>query len=182
MRAAIVGVVFATAAFGLASAAEMKSHSFSLPGHGTLALQAPASWNDSVSEPPKGLPQSSFTFTFTPKSGAQFQVIVTAIWAGPDYETPTLNELRIRTRQAANEIAPQSVEKTLELKPLGGATQIGYYFAATDPKPKPGEFKYLNQGIIGIGDLRIAFTILTNDGQGDVVRAALAMISGAEHR
>ena len=39
--------------------------------------------------------------------------------------------------------------------------------------PKVGEFKYLTQGIVCLGQINVAFTILTNDGQESVIKAAL---------
>jgi hypothetical protein len=47
---------------------------------------------------------------------------------------------------------------------MRGESGMGYYFSATDRAPKPGEFKYLTQGILHIGELVASFTILSNDG------------------
>ena len=75
-------------------------------------------------------------------------------------------------------MAKQSVEKTIEVKPLKGSTIVGYYFAATDRgRQKPGEFKFLNQGVVLVETLLVTFTTLTNDGQDAVVTAALSMLS-----
>ena len=52
----------------------------------------------------------------------------------------------------------------------------------TNSAPKPGEFKYLTQGIAHVGDINLAFTILTNDGQETVVTDALDMIRRASQR
>jgi hypothetical protein len=80
---------------------------------------------------------------------------------------------------AAQGAAPQSVEKVLNVRALAGPGNQGYYFAATDTAPKPGEFKYLTQGIIHVGDINMAFTVLTNDGQDAVVKTALDMLRRA---
>ena len=164
----------------LVRAEEAAVHSYPLPEHGTFQLKVPESWKDSVAQPGSGLPP---TITFTPKGRAPFKILVTPVWsARPDPKTPTADELKVKVQQSADKIAQQAVEKTIEAKLLKGPTNIGYYFAATDRAPKPGEFKFLNQGMVAVDDLLVAFTILTNDGQDAVVTAALSMLSKAEKR
>lgn len=164
----------------LARAEEAAVRSYPLPEHGTFQVKVPESWKDSVAQPGGGLPP---TITFTPKAGAPFKILVTPLWsAEPDSKTPTADELKAKVQQSADKMAQQAVEKKIEAKLLKGPANIGYYFAATDPAPKPGEFKFLNQGMVAVDDLLVAFTILTNDGQDAVVTAALSMLSEAEKR
>lgn len=152
--------------------------SYPLPGHGTFQVRMPDSWKDSVAQPDGELPP---TILFAPKEGAPFKILVTPLWSPQsDAKTPTADELKAKVQEGADEIAPQAVEKTIEVKRLKGSN-IGYYFAATDRAPKPGEFKFLNQGILTVKDLLVTFTILTNDGQDATVTAALAMLSEAEN-
>jgi hypothetical protein len=163
-----------------ASAEEATVRSYPLPEHGTFQVKVPESWKDSVARPGGGLPP---TITFAPKAGAPFKILVTPLWpAQPDAKKPTADELKEKVQRAADGAAPQAVEKTIEVKLLKGPTNIGYYFAATDRAPKPGEFKFLNQGMVTVEDLLVTFTILTNDGQDAAVTAALSMLSGAEKR
>ena len=68
---------------------------------------------------------------------------------------------------------------SLIVKELSGPACHGYYFSATDKAPKSGEYAYMTQGIARTGDILIAFTVLTNDGQEAVVKAALDMLRGA---
>ena len=74
------------------------------------------------------------------------------------------------------------MEKALRVRQLSGDGNQGFYFLATDSAPKPGQFKYLTQGIAHVGDINLAFTILTNDGQEMVVKDALDMIRRASQR
>lgn len=179
MRHSIITAVLALA-FASAHADDAEFRSYPLQKHGTFQLKVPAAWKDSVTQPPNGLPP---TITLSPKSGAPFQVMVTPMWpARPDVKVPTPDELKASVKRAADGAAPQAVEATIEVKELKGPANTGYYFAAIDRAPKPGEFKILNQGMIGVGDLRVAFTILTNDGQDAVVKDALSMLSAAARR
>jgi len=145
--------------------------SFKLPGHGELQLRVPDSWAATVSQPSENLPP---TIVLKAKSGQPFQILITPVWAmGGSLPLPGLAEVKQEVGFAANEAAPQSVEGTLPLQELSGASNHGYYFKAKDRAPKVGEFKYLTQGIVRLGEINLAFTILTNDGQDSVVKAAL---------
>jgi hypothetical protein len=143
---------------------------FKLPGHGELQLRVPASWVATVSQPSENLPP---TIVLKAKSGQPFEILVTTVWAVGGGALPGLAEVKQEVGAAAKEAGPQSVEGTLSLQEFSGASNHGYYFKATDRAPKVGEFKYLTQGIVCLGQINLAFTILTNDGQDSVVKAAL---------
>lgn len=178
MRNLILSVAIVVAS-PYARAGEAVVRSYPLSEHGAFQVKVPESWKDSVAQPDNELPP---TITFTPKAGAPFKILVTPLWsAQPDAKRPTADELKAKVQRAADDMAKQAVEKTIEAKPLKGPTNIGYYFTATDRAPKPGEFKFLNQGMMVVADLLVAFTILTNDGQDAVVTTALSMLSEAEN-
>jgi hypothetical protein len=161
-------------------AEEAAVRSYPLSEHGTFQLKVPESWKDSVAQPGGGLPS---TITFSPKTGAPFKILVTPLWLPKqNLNTPTADELKTKVQLSADGMAQLAVEKTIEAKLLKGSTHIGYYFTATDRAPKAGGFKFLNQGMVIVEDVLVAFTILTNDGQDAVVTAALLMLSGAEKR
>jgi hypothetical protein len=164
----------------IAGADEVKTRPYQLTGHGTFEMKVPASWAESVQQPPNGLPP---TILFTAQSGSPFQILVSPIYPPrADAKFASADDVKELVKNAAEEASPQSVERVLEVKSIGSGAKSGFYFTATDRAPKPGEFKYLNQGMIGVGGLRVAFTILTNDGQGEIVKAALSMIISSEHR
>ena len=176
-RFALIGL--ACFAFAPSFAQAPKAQQFALPDHGQLELLVPESWHAELHQPAGPLPP---TITLTPSSGAPFQVLITAVWplrAGASL--PNLAAIHDQVAAAARALGPDSVEKVLIVREIGGAGNQGYYFAATDPAPKPGEFKYLAQGIVHLGEVNLAFTILTNDGQEAVVKAALDLVRRASH-
>ncbi len=176
MRYWLAAAVFAFSC--TASAEDVTVRTYTLPTHGTFQLKVPASWKDSVAQPPNGLPP---TITFSSSNGPPFQVLVTPIWpARADIKAPTAEDLRRGVSKVAHETESQAVEKQLVVKELKGAAS-GYYFSATDRAPEPGEYKLMNQGMVSAQDLRVVFTILTNDGQDAIVKAALGMLITAEH-
>ncbi len=153
---------------------------YELPNLDTLELVLPAGWQDTVDEPPGGVP---LTIQFRPVEGASFEIFVTL--ESPEQLMPEVrdpNALRNAVRDAASRIQPQAVEETIELRHLQGADGIGFYFSATDRVPLAGDFRFTNQGALQVGDLTLWFMILTNEGQEAVVVDALAMLQTAVHR
>ena len=148
--------------------------SFVLPRHGTLLLNVPAGWKADLKQPPGGLPP---TIGLEAQSGAAFVVLVTPVWErSPDSAAPDDVKIKSAVVAAAKNAEAESVEGSLALQNLVGTSGRGYYFRATDRAPKPGEWKYLTQGMIRTGGVALTFTILTNDGQAGIEKAALEVI------
>jgi hypothetical protein len=93
----------------------------------------------------------------------------------------TAIKMRHSVQQTADKVKPSATEQYLPVEQLTGAPGPGYYFSATDREPKPGEFKYLTQGMLLVGDVVVGFSILTNDAQEKVRDQALATLKSASH-
>jgi hypothetical protein len=162
-----------------ATAEETSLRRYPLADHSSIQLNVPASWKDEVRQPPKGLPP---TIWFGPQTGASFKALVTPLWPRKkDVPPASADKIRQLVHQEARRVKPVAVEKTIAIKELKGSSSIGYYFSVTDRAPKKGEYKYMTQGIIRIGEVLTTFTILTNDGQESIVSEAIAMLKGAVH-
>jgi hypothetical protein len=171
----VASVVIATSAAAVAS-----TQVFELPEHGAVTLLMPEGWVGEMKKPESQLPA---TITMTPRSGAKFVITVTVAWPGASARKMLDQDtIRSAVAAAAKSAEPESVEGVLPLQEIKGVDGRGFYFTATDRAPKPGEAKYLTQGIIRVGEISLAFTVLTNDGQEAVVRAALEMLQTAVHR
>jgi hypothetical protein len=153
---------------------------YSLPDHGSLQLGVSASWKDELRQPPNRLPP---TIVFRQDSGDPFEILITPLWSGKiDSSLLNADELKQNVRATADQLKSQAVEKVINVKEVKSGTSFGYYFTLTDRAPKPGEFKYMTQGIMRVGDLPLAFTVLTNDGQLKIIEEALTMIKSANHK
>jgi hypothetical protein len=175
------GVLLAALCFAsaLSSAQDSPPFSFNLPGHGKILLAVPATWNAEVHP---GVGQAAPTLELSQKNGPTFHVLLTPMWtASTDTPFPDDASVQGKVATVAKQVEVQSVEQTLQVRDLFGKANRGYYFTATDRAPKPGEWKYLTQGIIRVGSIDLAFSALTNDGQGEVVKSALAMLLAASH-
>jgi hypothetical protein len=165
-------------AFIAAAAAQTKERSYTLPDHGVFQMKVPASWKDEVLEPTdKRMPPR---IVLKPASGDLFQILITPFWKASE-DAPSLSDTMARqmVQRAVEAAQPNAAEKTLKIVELQGATGRGYYFFATDKAPEQGSYKFLTQGILPVGELAVAFTILTNDAKKDVESAALTMLRGA---
>lgn len=163
----------------LLCAADASARKYPLAQRGSLQLNVAAAWADEVREPPGGVPPA---IMFRPRSGAPFEILVTPIWRPrPDIPEATTEAIRSAVQRAADEAKPDSVEQDISIRELTGASGPGFYFSATAKAPKPGEYRYLTQGIVKVSDLTVTFTILTNEGQEQVAKDALDMVRGAVH-
>ncbi len=152
---------------------------YPLPGHGKLRLEVPISWIHKIKQPPNRLPP---TIEFKNKIKDSFTILITTIWpANETIPPPSDKSIQQQVKKAAEAVGNQSVEKTLPIKEIKGTSGFGYYYFATDPSPKPGEYKYMTQGIIRIGELSVPFTILTNDENENIINDALEMLKSAKH-
>ncbi len=155
-----------------------ENREFQLQGNGTVQFAVPKAWK-AASEQPDDSPYP--TITFSPRSGAGFTILVTPMWAPPGKELPGAEFMQAQVAATAKEAEASAVEKNIRVKELKSKSARGYYFTATDRAPKPGEYKYLTQGMARTGKLLITFTILTNDGQSDIVDSGLKVIKAATH-
>ncbi len=164
---------------GAAAAGETRARKFAISGQGELRLNVPASWTadtmPATAESPAGI-------QLGPRAGAPFEMLVSPMgYATRDAPAPGSAVLKKMVQDAADLLKPQAVERSIDIREIRGASAMGYYFSATDRAPKPGEFKIVTQGVLMIGNLLASFTVLTNDGQRDVVDGALDMIRTATY-
>jgi hypothetical protein len=173
----------ATAATAVAADGEKKV--FALPDNSKLELTIPPGWKDELKASPGAKANGGAApaaVTLTPRDGAPFEVVVQPVARQkPGTSVDTEIQMRASVQQTADKVKPSAIETYLPVEPLAGAPGPGYYFTATDSEPKPDEFKYLTHGMLLVGDVVVAFSILTNDAQEKVREQALAMVKSASH-
>jgi hypothetical protein len=172
--------LLALAAGGLSRAEDSVPRRYELPNLDTLELVLPAGWRDTVDMPPG---EAELTIQLGPVAGDPFEVFLTPV--SPDRTAPTVPDvtsLQSAVRDAASRVQPQAIEESLEIRRLQGTDGVGFYFSATEREPHPEDFRYMTQGALLVGELTLWFTILSNDGQEQVVAETLAMLQAALHR
>ena len=180
MRLARIGVLLSS--FLLAAGVDAQGKTgkrYALTGHGTFIVPVPPGWRDDVKQDNKGHPP---TISYRIGTRKDAQVMITPIWRARADAPPLSKEsLRKNVEAAATAIREQALEKDIPVVEFNGKSGAGYYFEATDKAPKPGEFKFLRQGMLKVGDLLVAFTILSDSRQEPVLRDAMQMLQGAAH-
>jgi len=154
MRGLVAGVLMICAA-GLASGEPVAAPKSFDVGGSSVTLPWSAGW--AVDASVKDLK----SFEFTAADAQAMRTIVSK--APPNARVHNETQLQFLVKYMADELAPQSVEKKLEIKPVGNSSGPGYYACATDPKPKPDEYKYICQGALLQNDVVLTFTLLYNE-------------------
>jgi hypothetical protein len=152
---------------------------FSVPGHGSLLLNAPKEWRvavHSIQTPP------SVALRFGPVSGDAFSVQVTSVWIDPSRQAKvTPDSIKETVRKSAADALAGAVEKDASLVEIRGKEAVGYHFSVTDrgPSSEPGEYKYMTQGGVLIGPLMTVFTVLHRDPGAAEKQQALQVFANA---
>ncbi len=137
---------------------------------GELVLPAPDAWKVEKGE-------DANTIRLHPAKGSDFYIEVTALPEGQDKDVG-MELVHSLVEANAEKMKDQSVEKELALQELKSATAQGYYFFATDPAPKPGEWTYMTSGLMLVGKLPVSFTVLSN-GKASPPEQAMDMLRAA---
>ena len=162
-----------------AAEAGKKVRRYSLPDHGSFQIQVLSSWKDELRQPLDRLPP---TIVLNPASGNAFTMQMTPIWPSKkEMGPPTAEKIRELVQESAEKVKLQSIEQSINLIEFKGTSGTGYYFAATDRAPKPGEYKYMIQGVLAVGELMVTFTILTDDNRGEIAKETLSIVREATH-
>ena len=147
-------------------------------GWGTLSLAVPDGWRQQLEKR-----QATTTATFTPDAGNGFTVMVSPLPFVQGSSAPvTQDSVRRYVAASAEQAKAQSVESSIPLRSFPAGAAFGSYFSATDRAPKPGEYKYMTQGLIAIEGQPVAFTILTNGDAQAIVEPVLRMLQSARKR
>lgn len=129
-----------------------------------LALHIPWPQNWQVAPPhtDKSVMYQSARQQLLGKTVQSLQITAINLQHGPKPATP--ESVKQLATSLGDEIGKTSVEKTIPLHEFKAAK--GYYFSATDSKPKPREFTQMVEGVILNQGYLINFTLLTNDSNG----------------
>jgi hypothetical protein len=157
-----------------ALAADKVTRTYPVGKFGSISLPVDGAWRETPPAP------NAPTITWDSPSPGKFELLITPIPVAAG-KTQSDADVRALVDKSAREMAPQSQEKNLPLTPIAGADAKGYVFHATDPNPKPGEFKYLYQGAVAVGNVLATFTVLYNNGGEEDAKSALASVQALHY-
>lgn len=149
-----------------------------IPGVCTLRIAVPQGWNARLARPVPG----GAEVRIAPESGPRAEVTMEAPVPHLGRPVRTTGEIKAAVREMGEARLPGSAEKKLALERVEGSDGSGFFYSLTDSRPQQpgGEPRYLTQGIMAVGPLRLAVTVLAED-PGSAARAmALDLLRTAE--
>jgi hypothetical protein len=158
----------------LPGAQAASSRAFAIPGYGRLRLQVPEAWKDELYRSANDRPP---TVIITPAAGAPFRVhINVATFAPQVVQELDAGTLRRMAESAALNAAAQTAGESPALHEIDGEALHGFFFHVREKAPREGDFLFTTHGLARLENMVLVFSIHTQPGQEDVVRAALDML------
>ena len=149
-----------------------------VPGHDDLHFDIPAEWKEVQRGQPPGLPPTIQFRAIKPRASLQ----ITAVWdesGSSGLQTPAGLQKIVEANVAL--VAGTAVEKTVKVIPFESTR--GFWFTATDSTYTPEkktEYPVISMGVLPLGDLTLAFTILSDTKSDLAVKQAIAILMSAK--
>jgi hypothetical protein len=171
-RLRVTGLTLVLAAAAFSPPAALAAPKVLKAGQMALSLEWNPTWQ--IGEVgPQGPPNSAQFNTANPQD-----MLVMVMAKSKPADADADKTMRSIMESAARELAPQSVEKEIKVEPFGSGGTRGYRICLTDRAPKPGEYKFMCEGMANNGSLVVQFTVLYNDaGRADALEAVKAFES-----
>src|SRR5262245_4419359 len=107
--------------------------------------------------------------------------MATTLGAGEIPANATPDDFRAWVMEkSSKELLNQSVEKHLDVVPVGSGDVRGSKVCATDRAPKPDEYKYICQGVLTRDSSVVFFWVLYNESGKSDAEKALAAVEGLQ--
>lgn len=144
----------------------------------TVELEIPDGWSST----PQGVEaEGGIAILIEPPGDIPLVLLVTPLAA--DQDLPDIAaHIRSIVEDTATQLQEIAVEDNLTPRRIQGAHCEGLYLTVTDrtvEKPSLEDFKYLDQGLVALGDLLMTFTVLTNVPDSPERIAALEIVRSA---
>jgi hypothetical protein len=174
---AVVGVGSSSSAVAAEVKPAAKAIAVKVTGRADLVLMVPEGWTQTI----KG-PAIAPTVTLSPRTQAgrraDCELLITAVPVrDASFNKP--DALKRMVEASGKAMLDGSKEKTLEVAELKGEAASGYVFTLTDKAPKPGEFEFVTEGCMGVGDLLLTVTILHHQKDAPQRGVAMEIVKGA---
>jgi len=173
--------VLSLAVVGGAAAAEtplVEWQELVVPGVCTLRVAVPQGWDAVLRSPLEG----AVNVRLSPADGSHAEVLITGLVPKGDGSLASAGDLKRTARAMGEQMLSGAVEKRLELERVEGTDGSGFFYSLTDRRtPLPeGEYRHLVQGIMAVGPLRFAVTVLADGPDSAAKATALELMRTAE--
>lgn len=151
---------------------------YPIPEHGNLVMYVPDDWNATFYQP-EG--ESFPVIIFYPLEGPQlFQLSVAVFWEqNPLQDLRAPENLRRFVEGVGQEVLERADQDELVLDEIVGHTGVGYLFDLTNSEAGEGEYPYLTQGALGVGNIVVVFSLFTKTEDEYLRKLSLKMLKEA---
>ncbi len=156
---------------------------YPVPEHGELVLNVPSDWEVTYVETGKVSPPVITFFRKDVNKQELFQLNLSILW-DDGFERNILDPEHIRqlVEDTGKNALAGAEQSELSLLPLAGEMGSGYFFNLADAEAKAGEYRYLTQGALSVGELLVVFSLFTHQPDDHFLHKSLQMIQTATHR
>jgi len=147
---------------------------------GFLHLEVPKSWPEKA-QPASGRMPTTLEYAISPD--AELEIVVLPNFDA-DPEFGALPRVREAVAAAARQLLPTAVETEVRLQEINGRSDTGYFYSLTDKslvgrKAEPGNYRFVLQGQLAVGEFLVLFTILSNEKNSAAHAAAMHVVRTA---
>jgi predicted Zn-dependent protease len=145
---------------------------YPLPDRSNLQFSLPAGWVQEFAQPERG----PATITLRSRESGQFLVAVTPVVQTEGSPKITVEDIKRNLQYTITAMKARALEHDIPMHQISGTDGPGFYYSMTDKAPRPGEYKYLTQGVLKVGNAFLNFSILSNDANSTAVQDSLEML------
>jgi hypothetical protein len=148
-----------------------------IPGVCTLRIAVPNGWTASMRSALAG----AVDIRITPESGPRAEVLITGLAQQGGSELKKTGDIKRATKAMGEQLLSGSAEHRIELERVDGTAGSGFFYSLTDKRPQLPEdqYRYMTQGIMAVGPLRLAVTVLADQPASPAKRMALDLLRTA---
>ena len=177
-------LLLSTPAITLAETGEAAiQRAYPVPEHGEIILNVPASWEVTYFSPGETKPPVITFYKKDKNHGELFQLNISTLWDdGFERDITKPEQIRSLVEETGINILEYSKEEELKLMPFKGTQGEGYYFVLSDKAARPGEYEYIMQGALSVGEILIVFSLFTREPDSTYQSEMLKMLRNALHK
>lgn len=181
MRGGTVIAVFLAAALtgnSVGAQALVEWQELVIPGACTLRIAVPQGWTARIERPAAG----GAEIRITPESGTRAEATMKSLAPEKALTVKRTGEIKAAVRTMGEAALPTSVEKKLVLERVDGTDGAGFFYSLTDNRRQPEAAvpRYLTQGIMAVGPLRLGVTVLAEEPDSAARAMAFDLLRTAE--
>ena len=156
---------------------------YPVPDHGEVILNVPENWEVTYLSLAEDKPPVITFYQTDDDKRELFQFNLSMLWDdGFKRDIRDPENIKALVTNVGEGILESSVESELVLIPISGVDGQGYYFKLSDKAEKPGEYKYLTQGALSVGEVLLVFSLFTYGPDKQLQNMALEMMQTAIHK